>query len=238
MGTRLIQQRRGKGSPTYKSPSHRYFGAVGYPSVQLKAVRGEVIDIVNSRGHSTPLAYIEFEDGQFALVPAVQGLKVGADVSAGIGTTPTLGSIAELKDIPAGVSISSLEKTPGGDVKLVRAAGSAAKIVNKDEGKVIIQLPSKKRIILNERCRALVGKLSCSGRKDKPFVKAGKKMMAMRAKNKLYPRTSGVAMNVCDHPFGGTHRRTKGKSKSVSRHAPPGRKVGHIASKRSGRLKR
>jgi len=238
MGTRLIQQRRGKGSPTYRAPSHRYFGAIGYPTVRPSAVKGEVIDIVNSRGHSSPLAYVEFEDGQFALVPAVQGLKVGADVFTGTGATPTLGSIAELKDIPAGTPISALEKTPGGDAKFVRSSGSAARIVGKDEGKVIIQLPSKKRIILNERCRALVGKLAGSGRKDKPFMKAGKKMLAMRAKNKLYPRTSGVAMNVCDHPFGGTHSRTKGKSKSVSRSAPPGRKVGHIASRRSGRLKR
>ena len=238
MGTKLIQQRRGKGSPTYRAASHRYFGEIGYPTIQSKAVKGEVIDIVNSRGHSSPLACVEFEDGQLALVPAVQGIKVGSEVYTGSNSQPTLGSIAELKDIPAGVSISALEKTPGGDAEFVRASGSAAKIVNKDEGKVIIQLPSKKRIILNERCRALVGKLAGAGRKDKPFVKAGKKALAMRAKGRLYPRTSGVAMNSCDHPFGGTHTRTKGKSKSVSRDAPPGRKVGHIASKRSGRLKR
>tara|TARA_Y100000310_G_scaffold333212_1_gene410302 strand:- start:242 stop:958 length:717 start_codon:yes stop_codon:yes gene_type:complete len=238
MGTKLIQQRRGKGSPTYRAPSHRYFGAIGYPTVQPSVAKGEVIDIVNSRGHSAPLAYVEFENGHFALVPAVQGLKVGDNIEAGTGAAPTQGSIVQLKDIPAGVPISALEKTPGGDAELVRASGSAARIVGKDEGKVIIQLPSKKRITLNDKCRALVGKLAGSGRKDKPFVKAGKKMLAMRAKNKLYPRTSGVAMNVCDHPFGGTHRRTKGKSKSVSRDAPPGRKVGHIASRRSGRLKR
>lgn len=238
MGTKLIQQRRGKGSPTYRAPSHRYFGAIGYPTISDKTVRGEVMDIVNSRGHSSPLAYIEFENNEFALVPAVQGLRVGASVEIGMDAKPTIGSVVELKNIPASLSVSALEKTPGGDAILVRAAGSAAKIVGKDEGKVIVQLPSKKRVILSERCRALIGVLAGGGRKDKPILKAGKKMLAMRARNKLYPRTSGVAMNACDHPFGGTHRRTKGKSKSVSRHAPPGRKVGHIASKRSGRKKR
>ena len=44
-------------------------------------------------------------------------------------------------------------------------------------------------------------------------------------------------MNVIDHPFGGSAHHA-GKSKSTSRNAPPGRKVGAIASKRTGRKKK
>jgi large subunit ribosomal protein L2 len=42
-------------------------------------------------------------------------------------------------------------------------------------------------------------------------------------------------MNVIDHPFGGGNRKHPGKPTTVSRNAPPGRKVGHIAARRTGK---
>ena len=59
----------------------------------------------------------------------------------------------------------------------------------------------------------------------------------MKARNKLYPRVSGVSMNSVDHPFGGSSSHTKGRPTQASRNAPPGRKVGKIAPKRTGRKK-
>ena len=50
----------------------------------------------------------------------------------------------------------------------------------------------------------------------------------------FWPSVRGVAMNAVDHPFGGAQHHA-GKSKSTPRNAPPGRKVGAIASKRTGR---
>jgi large subunit ribosomal protein L2 len=70
---------------------------------------------------------------------------------------------------------------------------------------------------------------------DKPVLKAGKKAKIMKGKNKLFPKTSGVAMNAVDHPFGSGRGRHMGKPRTVSRNAPPGRKVGSIASKRTGK---
>ena len=122
--------------------------------------------------------------------------------------------------------------------KLVRAAGAAAKVHAKQEDKISVLLPSKKLVLLNPNCRAVVGRLAAGGKTEKPFVKAGNKFKAMHAKNKMYPRTHGVAMNACDHPFGGTHRRTKGRPLQASKRTPPGRKVGSIAPKRTGRKKK
>jgi len=59
----------------------------------------------------------------------------------------------------------------------------------------------------------------------------------MRAKGKLYPRTSGVAMNAVDHPFGSGRGRHIGKPKTAPRHAPPGRNVGLIKARRTGKKK-
>ena len=80
----------------------------------------------------------------------------------------------------------------------------------------------------------MVGVVAGGGRPDKPFVKAGKRWHAMKARNKLYPITSAVAMNATDHPFGSGRGRHKGKPSVPPRHAPPGRNVGLIRARRTG----
>ncbi|MEM2938934.1 MAG: 50S ribosomal protein L2, partial [Candidatus Bathyarchaeia archaeon] len=52
-----------------------------------------------------------------------------------------------------------------------------------------------------------------------------------------YPRVRGRAMIAALHPFG-SGRRGARKVTTVSRDAPPGRKVGLISAKRAGRKKK
>jgi large subunit ribosomal protein L2 len=66
-------------------------------------------------------------------------------------------------------------------------------------------------------------------------MKAGKKWNAQRGKGRYYPVVRGVAMNPVDHPHGGGSHQHVGKPSCVSRGAPPGRKVGNIAARRTGR---
>jgi large subunit ribosomal protein L2 len=110
-------------------------------------------------------------------------------------------------------------------------------IVSKDKNRAFIKMPSGKSVTLDLRGRATIGCVSCGGRGEKPFIKAGRKHHAMKAKKRQWPRVRGVAMNPVDHPFGGAQHHA-GKSKSTSRHAHAGRKVGAIASKRTGRKKK
>ena len=84
-------------------------------------------------------------------------------------------------------------------------------------------------------CRAAIGTVAGSGRVDKPFIKAGTKFHKMHARNKLYPKVCGVSMNAVDHPFGGSSSHVKGRPTQSPRSAPPGRKVGKVAPKRTGR---
>jgi large subunit ribosomal protein L2 len=98
----------------------------------------------------------------------------------------------------------------------------------------VIELPSKKKKSLHPTCRVTIGVPAGEGRNEKPWIKAGRKWHAMHRRGKLYPRTSGVAMNAYDHPFGSGYSGL-GKHKSVSRHAPPGRKVGSISPRRTGK---
>jgi large subunit ribosomal protein L2 len=123
---------------------------------------------------------------------------------------------------------------------LIRSSGSAAILIKKEAGKVALLLPSKKEIWFDEKCRASVGVVAGGGRLEKPIIKAGKKYHMIRARGKLWPRTSAVSMNVIDHPFGSGRGKTVShgkKGKIPKLHAPPGAKVGSLRPKRTGKKK-
>ena len=237
MGKNLIQQARGKGSPRYRAPSFRYKGQVKYVNSKEK-LSGKIIDLVHCPGHSGPLAQIEYENSNIVLIQAPEGVRVGDNVEMGESINVQKGNVMPLKSIPEGTAIYNIEASPGDGGKFVRSSGGFAKIVTKLQNKVVVQLPSSKTKVFLEDCRATIGIIAGSGRKEKPFLKAGKRHYAMKAKNKLYPLVSGTSMNSVDHPFGGSSSATKGRPTQSSRNAPPGRKVGKIAPKRTGRKKR
>jgi len=83
----------------------------------------------------------------------------------------------------------------------------------------------------------MVGIVAGGGRIDKPILKAGRNYHKFKAKRKSWPKVRGVAMNPVDHPFGGGNHQHIGKPSTVSRYAPPGRKVGLIAARRTGRIR-
>lgn len=220
MGKRIISQRRGKGSLTYRVPERAF-----KPNIQYRKVPGMVTDILNDPLRNAPLAEVAYSDSQKGYIVAIEGLKVGDRVE---------NIIVPLSSLTEGQQISSVETYPNSGPKLCRSPGSFAVVESRTEKECVIILPSKKKMKLNTQCLATLGIPAGDGRGEKPWVKAGKKWTAMHARGKLYPRTSGVAMNAVDHPFGGGYTGL-GKPKSVSRDAPPGRKVGSIASRRTGR---
>ncbi|RMF55305.1 50S ribosomal protein L2 [Candidatus Woesearchaeota archaeon] len=239
MGKRLIQQARGKGSPTYRAPSHRYVGQVKYPLLKdKKVIKGEIKDIIKCPGHESPLLVLKYDNGDYGLNIAPEGVKTGDVIEIGATDKISAGNTMYLKDIPEGTSIFNIENLPGDGGKFVRSAGGFAKIISKMKNEVLVQLPSKKRKKFKGDCKATIGIIAAGGRKEKPMLKAGKKYHAMKAKNKLYPRVSGASMNAVDHPFGGSRSSRKGRATVAPKNAPPGRKVGMLRPKRVGRRKK
>ena len=240
MGKRLIQQRRGRGTPTYRSASHRFLGEVKHPSLESQEGKGVVVDLVHCAGHTAPLMEVAYQNRipgmgatvQLAIAP--QGIAVGQEVAFG-GEEVRDGSVLLLKDIPEGTFIYNIELAPGDGGKLVRSSGTFAKVLAKTETSVQVQLPSRKEKMFLPDCRAAIGIVAGSGRLEKPFLKAGRRYHKMRARNKLYPRVCGISMNAVDHPFGGKCSHIKGRPTQSPRSAPPGRKVGKIAPRRTGR---
>ena len=235
MGKNLIQQARGKGGPRYRAPSFRYKGKSEYMKDEGKTLTGEIIDFIHCQGHSAPLAQIEYINGNTILIQAPEGVRIGDKVDMGNQVDVKNGNIMPLKNIPEGISIYNIESFPGDGGKFVRASGGSAKIITKMQNRIVVELPSAKRKLFLPECRATIGVIAGSGRKEKPFLKAGTRYYAMKARNKLWPQVSGTSMNSVDHPFGGSSSSVKGGPTQSSRNAPPGRKVGKIAPKNTGK---
>ncbi|MHA1263815.1 MAG: 50S ribosomal protein L2 [Candidatus Helarchaeota archaeon] len=241
MGKRIKVQRRGRGSPTFRASKKRKRGAIKHPSPATtinEGLEGEIITIEHERGRSAPLARVRYNNGQKSYMIAPEGISIGHSIKVGIPEIK-IGNTLPLKEIPEGTSIFNIESQPGDGGKFVRAGGTYATVVTRDPKKVIVKLPSGKMRSYNPACRASIGIVAGGGRTEKPFVKAGNKFHHCRAKNQKFPVNRGVAMIAASHPHGGGQKQHIGKKSScVSRNAPPGRKVGLIAARRTGRKKK
>lgn len=230
MGKRIISQRRGKGSTTYRAPSHRYRGKIKYSDISKDVVHGTIIDIFNDAGRDAPLGLVKFGDGTERMMLIPEGIGTGSTIEVGFSTAVREGNVMSIGDIPEGTPIFNVETSPGDGGKLVRSSGSFAVIVSHDVNKTVIRLPSKSLKSLNPKCKATIGVVAGGERTRKMFAKAGIRWYAARARNKLYPRTSAKSMNAVDHKFG-----KSAKQKTTKRTAPPGAKVGSFGARRTGR---
>jgi large subunit ribosomal protein L2 len=238
MGKKLKQQRRGKGSNAYTKPPLSQKAEILFRNEKLSSKKiGEVIDFIDDPGHSAPLMLVKYDDFSELLLLAPEGIKIGDRIYEGPGAECTLGSILFLSSIPDGMPVYNIESKPGDGGRFARGAGSYATIVAHQGNRVSVSMPSKSVVDLDGSCRAEIGAVSGGGQSTKPIMKAGKNFYMKHALNKRWPLNRGVKMNPVDHPFGGKQHH-KGASSMTSRNAPPGRKVGHIAARRVGRLKR
>ena len=235
MGKRLIQQRRGRTKNKFNAPSHRYKGEIKY-SRDVEKLDGTIEDKLHDPGRTALLASVRTKENHNIITNAHEGNKIGdsirlTDNKKDIST----GNILQIGRIPEGAPVYNIELSPGDGGKLVRSGGTYATVVSQDRKKTVIQLPSGQFKTLDSSCRATIGVVAGGGRKDKPFLKAGSKHYAMRKRGKQYPTVRGVAMCAVSHPHGGGGHQHVGKPSSVKRGASPGRKVGSIAAKRTGR---
>src|SRR3989344_7309227 len=234
MGKSLIQQARGKGGPVYRSKSFAFAGAIKMhtPAGELN---GEITELIKCPGHTAPLMRVTYDDKKEALLPAPEFVRVGEKLQVGSKSEINPGNVLKLRDVPEGTPIYNIEMQPGDGGRFCRTSGSAARLVAKTDQYALILLPSKKERMFNLNCHAIIGVVAGGGRTEKPLLKAGVQHFRKRMKNKRWPNPSGAAQNAVDHPFGNKRTSRKAKQKAVGHFAPPGRKVGKLWPKQTGR---
>jgi len=103
-----------------------------------------------------------------------------------------------LSEISAGNFIHHIETKPGKGAKIMRAAGTSAFIISKENNFVFLKMKSGWMLKISNYCIAILGKMS----NELHFVTRVKNA----GKNRLLgfrPNVRGVAKNPVDHPHGG-----------------------------------
>ena len=193
-----------------------------------------------TRTHSQPgsqrsFGSIKTPDGETTMVAATEGLSIGSKVAIGDNVALRPGNITELGNIPEGTAINNLELRPGDGGKVARSGGNSCIVESRIGDMVRVRMPSGALKELPANCRATIGVLAGHGRDEMPMRTAGAAYYKAKARGKLYPHVSGVAMNPVDHPHGGGNHQAVHGPNSVARGTPPGAKVGLIAPRRTGR---
>lgn len=178
-----------------------------YRKIDFKRLKINILARVKSieydPNRSAPIALIYYQDGSKKYILHPLKLKIG-DCIESTSTAPIMaGNTLPLKNIPLGISVHNIELTPGKGGQLVRAAGTSAQIVAKQNKFVTLRLPSNEVRLISENCWATVGQIANIEHNNIFFRKAGRKRWLDRR-----PSVRGVAMNATDHPHGGGEGRT------------------------------
>ena len=170
-----------------------------------------VVGVEYDPNRSAYIALLQNEEGDKSYILAPAGLKDGDVVYSGKDADIKPGNTLPIDNIPVGTLIHNIELHPGKGGQLVRAAGSYAQLISKeDNGMAQVRLPSGEVRFISLGCKATIGQV---GNLEHENVKVGK---AGKTRHKgIRPTVRGSVMNPCDHPHGG------GEGKSPIGHPGP-----------------
>merc|ERR1711988_849041 len=239
-------QRKGRGSIFRSHVKHRK-GAANLRKLDYGErngyLKGVVKELIHDPGRGAPLARVQFNcPYRYKKVTetfiATEGLYTGQFVYCGKKAQLVPGNCLPLNICPPGAVVCNVEAKKGDRGSWARTSGAFAQVVSHiSEEKCRLRLPSGQKKTVPPNCRAMVGVVAGGGRLDKPMLKAGTAYHKYRVKRNCWPKVRGVAMNPVEHPHGGGNHQHIGHPSTVRRDAPPGKKAGLIAARRTGRLR-
>ena len=168
-------------------------------------VPGKVIALEYDPNRTAYLDLIEYQDGERRYILAPYQIKVGAEIICTEKTEIKIGNRMKLKNIPIGTQVFNIELEPQRGGKIVRSAGTSAKVLAQEDGFCHLAMPSKEVRKIFWDCFATIGQVSHPEMKFQDIGKAGRRRL-----KGWRPQVRGIAMNPVDHPHGGGHGRAKG----------------------------
>jgi large subunit ribosomal protein L2 len=161
-------------------------------------IPGRVATIEYDPNRTANIALIHYVDGEKRYIIAPKGLKVGDEIQSGPNADIKPGNALPLENIPVGTIIHNIELKPGKGGQLVRAAGTEAQLLGKEDDYVTVRLSSGEVRKILKTCRATVGSV---GNEDHELIHIGKAGRSRWLGKR--PAVRGVVMNPNDHPHGG-----------------------------------
>lgn len=168
-------------------------------------IAGKVVSVEYDPNRSSYISLLEYGDGEKRYILAPMGVTVGDVLESGQSCEPKPGNCMPLESIPTSLEVHNIEMTAGQGGKLVRGAGSSARIMAKEGNWVTLVLPSGEMRTVRKECRATIGRISNPDHQNISIGKAGRKRhYGWR------PHVRGKAQNPVDHPLGGGEGRSNG----------------------------
>lgn len=159
---------------------------------------GKVVSIEYDPNRNAYISLINYLDGDKRYILHPETLKVGDTIASGKNVEIKIGNALPLNDIPLGTDVHNVELFPGKGGQLVRAAGTSAKILAKENDFVVLRLSSKEIRLFKKECFATIGRISNTDFYNVVLGKAGRsRWLGIR------PTVRGSVMNPVDHPHGG-----------------------------------
>ena len=158
----------------------------------------EIMEIEYDPNRSARIARVKDQNGSYYYVLADNNMQKGMKFKTGENAPVETSNRMAIENIPVGTFIYAIELTPGRGAQMVRAAGTSAQLMAKENGYATLKMPSgeMRRVLLS--CEASIGVV---GNEQHQNVKIG---AAGRTRRKgIRPTVRGVVMNACDHPHGG-----------------------------------
>lgn len=157
-----------------------------------------VREIEYDPNRSARIARVEDQNHVFYYVLADTNMTKGATFKTGKDIAIEKSNRLALADIPVGTQVYALELIPGKGAQAVRAAGTSAQLMAKEDAYATLKMPSGefRKVLLT--CFANIGVVGNLQHQNIKIGAAGRK----RRKG-IRPSVRGVVMNATDHPHGG-----------------------------------
>jgi large subunit ribosomal protein L2 len=164
---------------------------------------GKVLAIEYDPYRTSFIMLVEYKDAQKRYVLAPKGIEVGQEIICSDSADLKIGNRMKLKNIPIGTEIFNVEIEPGRGGKLMRGAGTAAKVIAQETPFCHLALPSGETRKIPQECFATIGIGSNEKHTFRILGKAGvSRHMGIR------PSVRGTAMIPASHPHGGGNGKT------------------------------
>jgi len=141
---------------------------------------------------------LEYENGEKRYQLAPSGVNIGDKIICSEKTEIKTGNRMKIKNIPVGTMVYNIELEPERGGRLIRSAGTGARILAHEGRYTNLEMPSGEIRMVLQECYASVGTVSHSEWRYINIGKAGRsRLMGIR------PTVRGSVMNPVDHPHGG-----------------------------------
>lgn len=163
---------------------------------------GFILRIIKDSYRSGYLGFVLYDNGLCSFILLSEGLLKGSRIFSGFLKIDfdkiKVGSTQKLLNIGLFDNISAIELYPFSGSKIVKAAGTCAKIISKDNEKSLLKLSSGWQIRIANQSLAMFGLVSNVSSIFRIIGKAG-----INRRLGIRPTVRGVIKNPCDHPHGG-----------------------------------